>query len=162
GVVDVELVDLLDRRDAHRDAGSVRADLRREGLPRRRVELLRIVHARDLGLGREHHGRGDDGPGERRDARLVHAGDVAHARFPQHALEVPHRVEPHALVALALEALAQRRVQALHALALVALETVEDLLGDGLPPFDVALADLVDRELFDTGHDAGTFGNGLF
>src|SRR6185503_14762680 len=81
--------------------------------------------------------------------------DVADAGLPEHALEVAHRVQAHALVALALEALLQHRVELLHALALVALQAGEDLGGDGVLRLDVALADLVDGELFDTGHGCG-------
>ncbi len=157
-MVDVEAVDLLHGRDAHRDTRGARADLHRQRGSRRRVQALGIVHARDLGLGREHHRGGDHRAREGRHARLVHARDVAHARLPEHALEVAHRIQAQPLVALALEALAQRGVQALHALALVALQAIQDLLREGLLAFDETAADLVDRKLFDTGHERASRG----
>src|SRR5262249_30624108 len=128
------------------------ADLDRELRARRRIQLLRIVDAGDVGLGRKHHRRGDHGARERRHTRLVDAGDVADARFPQQLLEVAHRIEALALVAGALAALPQRLAELADALAPVALQTREDLRGDRLSLLEETLADLLDREVFDACH----------
>src|SRR5690606_31975442 len=87
------------------------------------------------------------GASERPRARLVHARDAFHARAPQHALEVEHRIEPLALRALALVALLQRFVDLPHALAGVALELRQRLRRDGAIGARIALANLLDREL---------------
>ena len=65
---------------------------------------------------------------------------------------MPHGVQAQTLVALALEALLQRRVELANALPRVALQPVEDLSRDGLVLVEIALPDLLDRKLVHTCH----------
>ena len=97
GVVDVDAVDLLDFGAADADAvGRLRGSAARP--PRAaRDRASSSRRCRELRVRREHHGGGDHGSGERAHADLVDARDVLHARAPQDALEVQHRVEPRAL-----------------------------------------------------------------
>jgi len=104
------------------------------------------IDAGDVGLRRKHDGRGNHRPRQRPDPHFVDAGNVAHAGSPQHELEVPHGGKAQALVAFALEAFLECRVQVAHALPGIALEPAQQLCRDRLLAFNVTLPDLVDRK----------------
>jgi hypothetical protein len=143
-MIDVDGVDLLDRRDTEADTGRFRPNLFGQLFARFGVEPLRVVDTVDLGLRRKHDGGGHDRTGERSHTHFVDACDVAHARLPQQQLEVAHRVHAHALVALVLVALLQHRVKAADALAGVALQAPQDLRRNRLALVEVAQPDVFD------------------
>ena len=120
-MIDVQVVDFLDRRNAHADPGRLGAYLLGERCACLGIQPLGVVDTGNIRIGRKHHRCGDDRSRERTHARLVDTGDVTHAGLPQQPLEVPHRVEAQPLVALALEALFQRLVEPSHALPAIAL-----------------------------------------
>jgi hypothetical protein len=87
GVIDVELVDLADRRGADADGHRPRPDHRGEAFTLAGRERLRVPDARDPMTARTHdHGRRDHGPTGRCDADLVHADDPGQALVPESAL----------------------------------------------------------------------------
>ena len=87
GVVDVELVDLADRRGADADRDRARPDQRREPLALGRRQRLRVADAGDPMAARPHdHGRRDDRAAGRRDPDLVDADDPDEALVPEAAL----------------------------------------------------------------------------
>ena len=113
-VIDVDLVDFLDGRLPRRCPTPWRESPC--ATAQRRVSAGRASWNRRR---RRYRSRGGNitaaattGPASGPHARLVDARDVAHARLPQHELEMPHRLQPQPLVALAFEALLQRLVQA--------------------------------------------------
>ena len=86
-VVDVQLVDLADRRGAHADGDGAAADDRFEALALGRGQGLGVADAGDPVAARLHdHGRGDDGAASRRDPDLVDADDACQPVTPQAAL----------------------------------------------------------------------------
>src|SRR5262245_52288928 len=82
GPVDVDGIDLLDFGEGNRPGDGARPDLGREPVARGRIELLRIVDARNARPGREHDGGGRHWPGERAHAGFVDARDMQHAAGP--------------------------------------------------------------------------------
>jgi hypothetical protein len=146
-MIDVERVDLLDRRRADRPRG-----LDAYLLGQRRVsgiEPLRIVDACDLGAGRNMTAAATTGPASG-PTPTSSTRDVAHTGLPQQLLEVPHGLEAQAFVALVLEAFLQRRVEPAHALTRIALQARQNTRRYRFPVFEIALSDLFDRKLVHT------------
>ncbi len=143
-VIDVDAVDLLDLGTADADAGRCDANRALGRLALLEIEALRVVDSAKLRVRRKHYRRGDHRAGHRSHADLVDAGDALHARAPEHALEIQHRVEPQRFGALALVALLERIVERPHAVARIALELVERLRAYGRVHPRIALADLFD------------------
>ncbi len=95
---DVHFVDDLLRRAADPDRDGLVHDAREELLPLRGCELLRIVETGKFEIfSGEDDGRGDDRPGQRSSAGLVHARDVTRALLPQRGLVQPERGETRSL-----------------------------------------------------------------
>ena len=86
-VVDVQLVDLADRRGADADRDGAAPDDRGEPLALGHRQGLRVAHAGDpVAAGLHDHGRGDDGAARRGDPDLVDADDPGQALVPEAAL----------------------------------------------------------------------------
>ena len=85
-VVDVQLVDLADRRSPDADRHRPRPDDRRELLALGHRQGLGVADARDPMTARLHdHGRGDDGPAGRGHADLIDARDAEVTVVPEPA-----------------------------------------------------------------------------
>ena len=144
-MIDIEPVDLLDRRRADADARGLGTNFHSQFGPRLRIESLGIVDPGDIGLRRKHDRRRDNGPCERTDPRFIDPGDVAHAGLPQELLEMPHRLEAQALVTLALITLFQDGEEPPRALPGIALQPRQEPRRYGLFVIEVLLPDLLDR-----------------
>jgi hypothetical protein len=87
GVVEVELIDLPNRRGPDPDRNRASPNDRRESIPLSHRERLRIADSRDpMTPGSHDDRRRDDGPACRRDADLVDSGDPGQALVPEAAL----------------------------------------------------------------------------